>query len=240
MRPDMVKVIVERERAGSIRNYHFARNKKKFAPKDLEEAVTHEGMTRRHRYFWGNSKSINENLSPLKGFLRSRVGKPWNKVYSELNEFVNPRNAVQKHIRQHVDSYVELHAYKDAQGNYYTNTRWAGRSFLQEGELYVNQAGILCAAKEPKQKIKLLPGQKLYTIYRQATHPDPKEPNQRFWFYNTHVCLHADFEKLPASPYIRLDMTFIACCREDIAKALKECAVGVGAVMWVSPDGARR
>jgi hypothetical protein len=222
MRPDMFKVIVERERGGPIRNYHHARNKKKFASKDLEEALTYEGMQRRHKYFYNrHGKELNENLSPLKGFLRSRVGKPWNKVYSELNEFVNPRSAVQKHIREHVDSYVELHAIKDEHGNYSVISRYR-RRYLREGELYVNGAGILCRNKIKPSKIKLLPGQKLYTIYRQATHRAYGLGRGDHWNCDIKCCLHEVFEKMPVSPYIERVMTFVACSREDIAEALKE------------------
>ena len=221
MRPVMVKVIVERERAGRIRDYHLARHKKKFNPKDLEEAVTHEGMAVRHKYFYGDVKALNENLSPLRGFLRSRVGKPWNKVYSELNEFVNPKNAVQKHIREHIDGYVEMHAKKDEYGNYYSQTRWGGRILLKPGELYVNAAGILCSAKAPKQKIKLLPGQKLYTLYWRATHRDTEYPQPGRWVCKLVCVQHKYYLKLLPSKYIFHAMTFIACRREDIADAMK-------------------
>ena len=225
MRSDMVKVIVERERTGHIRDYHLARHKKKFNPKDLEEAVTHEGMAVRHKYFWGDAKALNENLSPLRGFLRSRVGKPWNKVYSELNEFVNPKNPVQMHIRQHLDGYVELHAQKDEYGNYYRRSRFAGRILLKAGELYVNHAGILCSAKEPKQKIKLLPGQKLYTLYWRATHLDTEFPQplpRCRWVCKLECVPHARYLQLAPSKYIFHAMTFIACRREDIEAAKKE------------------
>lgn len=222
MRPDMVKVIVERERNGHIRDFHLARHKKKFKPKDLEEAVTHEGLAVRHKYFWGDAKALNENLSPLRGFLRSRVGKPWNKVYSELNEFVNPNSAVQMHIRQHIDGYVEMHAKKDEYGNYYSQTRWGGRILLKPGELYVNQAGILCKAKAPKQKIKLLPGQKLYTLYWRATHRDTEYPQPGRWVCKLECVPHANYLKFGPSKYVIHAMTFIACRREDIEAAKKE------------------
>jgi len=225
MRPDMAKVIVERERAGIFRNYHHARNKKKFATKDIEEALTYEGMRKRHKYrhsMWG--KFLNENLSPLKGFLNSRVGKPWNKVYSELNEFVNQRNAVQKHIREHVDGYVELHAIRDEHGNYSVQSRF-GRYYLREGDLYVNAAGILCRNKIKPSKIKLLPGQKLYTLYWRAMHLDTEysQPLPRCrWVCKLECVPHFLYSKLAPSKYIIHAMTFIVCRREDIEAAKKE------------------
>jgi hypothetical protein len=222
MRPDMVKVIVERERTGHIRNYHLARHKKKFNPKDLEEAVTHEGMAVRHKYFYGDAKSLNENLSPLKGFLRSRVGKPWNKVYSELNAFVNPKNPVQMHIRQHVNGYVALHVHKDRYGNYYRDSPWVGRILFKVGELYVNHEGILCEAKAPKQKTKLLPGQKLYTLYWRATHRDTEYPQPGRWVCKLECVPHVNYLKFGPSKYVIHAMTFIACRREDIEAAKKE------------------
>jgi len=231
MRPDMVKVIVERERTGHIRDYHLARHRKKFNPKDLEEAVTHESMRKRHVWDWGDPKALNENLSPLRGFLRSRVGKPWNKVYSELNEFVNPKSAVQMHIRQHIDGYVEMHAKKDEYGNYYRDSPWVGRILLKAGELYVNAMGILCSAKEPKQKIKLLPGQKLFTLYWRATHRDTEYPQPGRWVCKLECVPHANYLKFGPSKYVIHAMTFIACRREDVEAAKKE--VGEHTVRYI-------
>lgn len=229
MRPDMSKVIVERERINSADKFHSSRHSKKFKPKDLEDAVTYEGMTRRYRYFHGDAKQLNENLSPLKRYLRSCVGKPWDKVYSEINKHIDVNNAVQAHIRQHIKQYIEFNPIKDTQGNYIRSRRF-GRQYLVNGDLFVDSRGILRSAKLKHSKLKLLPGQKLYTIYHEATYPDPVYSGH--WQWVGKHCLHVDYVKLPDSPRRHRVMTFIACSTEDIAKALAECNKYTMPVFW--------
>jgi hypothetical protein len=54
-------------------------------------------------------KSLNENLQPLVRFLRSRVGRRWDDVHSEIAERISCRSAVQKHVLDHLRDYVLLH-----------------------------------------------------------------------------------------------------------------------------------
>jgi hypothetical protein len=53
------------------------------------------------------SKSLNENLAPLRRFLERRVGRPWDTVRSEICALITPRSAVQKHVLDHVKQMVE-------------------------------------------------------------------------------------------------------------------------------------
>jgi hypothetical protein len=41
-------------------------------------------------------------------FLRSNIGRPWNKVHQELREHVSFDNAVQAHVLVHIYEYVHL------------------------------------------------------------------------------------------------------------------------------------
>lgn len=95
MRRDMPKVLVERPRKGGkgsrVRRYRADDNH-----------PLREGIKTR----WTQRKELNENLRPLVRFLRSRCGRPWNKVYSEIREYLNPNSAVQMHILQHLFQYV--------------------------------------------------------------------------------------------------------------------------------------
>ncbi|MES1199511.1 MAG: hypothetical protein ABUS48_05990 [Pseudomonadota bacterium] len=54
------------------------------------------------------SKMLNENLSPLKRYLGSQVGRPWNKVYSEISEHLRPTSTVQQHVRDHLGDFVAI------------------------------------------------------------------------------------------------------------------------------------
>jgi len=65
----------------------------------MEDLRRREGM----RLPWNKGrKFLNENLAPLRRFLRSNVGRPWDKVYSEVCERINRDSAVQYHVWQHL------------------------------------------------------------------------------------------------------------------------------------------
>ena len=103
MRIDMYKVIVERPRHQKG-NYSLAARWRN----DLE-GPRQLGM----RAGYGGPY-LNENLNPLRRFLLAQVGRPWNKVYSEISAGIDRRNTVQQHIFAHLDdmiaTQVEWHA----------------------------------------------------------------------------------------------------------------------------------
>jgi hypothetical protein len=101
MRDDMYKVIVERPRKGS--RHTNASDSRIF--RGSEEVASKIGIKRGHL----DRKYLNENLAPLRRFLESQVGRPWNKVYAELSRGIDRRNTVQEHIYTHIESYVALH-----------------------------------------------------------------------------------------------------------------------------------
>ena len=106
MRADMAQVIVERPRFGSR-----ARGKPKGYRRSIqglaeEGGPLHEGMKRRCR---GGQKSLNEHLGPLRRYLDSQVGRPWDKVFSEICAHIDRGSAVQDHVRDHVEDYVTTH-----------------------------------------------------------------------------------------------------------------------------------
>jgi len=108
MRPDMSKVLVERERLGVNGAEVYRRvNRRHFNDvRSFDEAPSHGSMSRKRQYGY-YCKQLNENLSPLKRFIESHVGQHWDKVYSEIRAHVRFENAVQQHILQHLWGYVE-------------------------------------------------------------------------------------------------------------------------------------
>lgn len=95
MREDMYKVIVERPRYFKRDDGPATRRRNDSdGPKQL-------GM----RVGYGRPL-LNENLSPLQRYLRAQVGRPWNKVYSEIASSIDRRNTVQEHIYQHIDDFI--------------------------------------------------------------------------------------------------------------------------------------
>jgi hypothetical protein len=100
MREDMAQVIVERPR---IKPYS---NRKGRCP-DLENLSAHEGM-RRGRALRRDRKELNENLAPLRRYLAKQVGRPWDKIYSEIAAHLRVDSAVQQHVRDHLRGFVAI------------------------------------------------------------------------------------------------------------------------------------
>ena len=62
-------------------------------------------MKRRHQ---GHTKWLNEHLGPLRRYLDSQVGRPWDKVFSEICAHIDRSSAVQDHVRDHVAGMLPL------------------------------------------------------------------------------------------------------------------------------------
>jgi hypothetical protein len=99
----MAKVIVERPRFGSSlrgKSKGYRRRLQRMGPDNLP---AREGMKMRHQ---GHTKWLNEHLGPLRRYLDAQVGRPWNKVFSEICAHIDRNSAVQDHVRDHVSDYV--------------------------------------------------------------------------------------------------------------------------------------
>lgn len=135
MRADMAKVLVERPRPRSRDGHAPAKGYRRRVRAELAADATspREGMKRRY----SNLKWFNENLAPLRRFLDSNVGRPWDAVYSEICQRVDRGNVVQKHVLTHLFDYVVVHTvevdgrpYDATPGNRYgtplRRSRWPG------------------------------------------------------------------------------------------------------------------
>jgi hypothetical protein len=98
----------------------------------LEAAPQQLSMRCRHRDKW-----LNENLAPLRRFLRSQVGRPWDLVRSDIAAHVRRTSAVQAHIFEHLEDYVQTDVtivdgvpYARRWGRFEPLTRSRGRTLL--------------------------------------------------------------------------------------------------------------
>ena len=144
MREDMAKVIVERPRRGAS----YGMRKGRLQPVDHlprqkglhRDAVEHHG-----------EKTLNENLSPLVRYLERQVGRPWDKVYSEICRHLKATSTVQQHVRDHIGDYVEV--------------RGAARPHWYRRDLYVDPAdGILKRVRVRRRADKKPEQPSLFTI----------------------------------------------------------------------------
>ena len=99
MRPDMHRVLVTRPRLGG--QVRRKRRKHRF-----EDMPSHVGMKRTHAFAKADMKMLNEHLQPLRRYLHAQVGRPWDKVWSEIAAGLRVTSAVQKHVRDHVFDFV--------------------------------------------------------------------------------------------------------------------------------------
>jgi hypothetical protein len=103
MRADMAKVIVERPRKkGHAWNKPkgYQRRQRRYGE---DGPPCREGIQDRWQ---GHTKELNEHLGPLRRYLDSQVGRPWDNVYSEICAHIDRSSAVQDHVRDHVEQYV--------------------------------------------------------------------------------------------------------------------------------------
>jgi len=132
MRDDMARIIVERPRIPAF-------NSRKGRRRGLEDLPTHEGL-RRAQSLCGDRKQLNENLAPLRRYLESQVGRPWNKVYAEIATRLRVDNTVQQHVRDHLRDFVAITPRRQIHD---WRTSMRGRLWWQP--LYINPVtGLLC------------------------------------------------------------------------------------------------
>lgn len=127
MRKDMAKVIVTRPRI-----LDSAARKGRAVPDEAQPKCV--GL-RRHVQERGGYKMLNETLAPLRRYLETQVGRPWDTVYSEIAANLRPTSTVQQHVRDHLWDFVNPHRQPGRYGGY------AGRPWYEP--LYVDARGIL-------------------------------------------------------------------------------------------------
>jgi hypothetical protein len=134
MRKDMSKVIVERPRHGHA-DRKVRPGRTRVVLDDDGEPVRAKGA-REPKGRPIKTKSLNENLSPLKRYLAANVGRPWNKVFSEISEHLKPNSTVQQHVRDHLVDFVAIKTRMQA-GKVMVAGRWGGEHALNESyQLY--------------------------------------------------------------------------------------------------------
>ena len=122
----MHKVIVERPRWGGGREHQ---NRRANVP--LEDRRTRESMRAAH----ADRKSFGENLAPLRRWLRTQVGRPWDDVYSEACVVIKSDSTVRNHIKFHLLEMVERH------------------TFLRDGEVWCFRLGWWDAIEVPVSQL---------------------------------------------------------------------------------------
>lgn len=137
MRRDMSRLIIEdgrRGRGGPKTMYDKITRR----GEEFENLPSHESMSR-HRKMHGNSSG--DRLLPLRRYLASQVGRPWNKVYSEICA-VNDRRGIRGfHLLSHLKDYVQIKPDPAAAADGRRSWHWT--------PFYVDRHGLLKTEKRP-------------------------------------------------------------------------------------------
>jgi hypothetical protein len=149
MRNDMAKVVTERPRRGHgnpSRKWGRRLGRHEYEAED--HGPTRAPIARHHQYGW-NAKEFSDLLGPLRRYLRKQVGRPWDKVWSEISRTLDTRSLSGRHILDHIGWEVEHHASLGADGRVYHN-RWSGLAPVSG--LYVHpRTRLLCYAAESRR-----------------------------------------------------------------------------------------
>jgi hypothetical protein len=111
MRKDMAKVVVDCVRL----NRDAEKNVGKGRKLRFDDMPHYEGMRAGRRRGW-NRKKLRDRLNPLRRYFERQVGRPWNDVFSEISENINPDSTIQQHIRSHIFHLVEINTYRGDDG----------------------------------------------------------------------------------------------------------------------------
>src|SRR5690242_12640041 len=77
--------------------------RKRLRQNQFEQAKNKEGMTEMHGI---HTKSLTDNLEPLIRYLNSKIGKHWDKVFSELSSKMDKSSVSGLHVFQHLFDFV--------------------------------------------------------------------------------------------------------------------------------------
>jgi hypothetical protein len=148
MRSDMHKIVVERERGGSTEKSRKWGKRLPYIPdSDYEDEIRFASSARRRQYGW-SCKSLSDVLRPLKGYLRKNLGRPWDKVYSELRQGLDVRKVTGMHIFDHVKWMVATDCYVDEKGI----VRQVVKDREVAGFFVHPKTGLLCGAARSSRR----------------------------------------------------------------------------------------
>jgi hypothetical protein len=147
MRKDMAKVVTEAPRRGHGNPSSKWGRRLTKDEYDLDDhGASRAPISPRRQYGW-NAKEFSDVLGPLRRYLHKQVGRPWDKVWSEITHTLDRRSLTGQHIFDHIRWEVEQDAWIGNDGRLYHKRRW-GAIELMSG-LYVHPVNrLLCCKPE--------------------------------------------------------------------------------------------
>jgi hypothetical protein len=164
MRHDMARVVTERPRRGHgnpSKKWGRRLRQDEFGAED--HGAARAPIARGHQYGW-NCKEFSDLLGPLRRYLHTQVGRPWNNVWSDIARTLSNRSLTGRHIFGHINWEVEQNAQVGDDGRLYHN-RWSHTTPV--GGFYVHpRTGLLSYAREAWRSHRGGPFVKAQTLLR--------------------------------------------------------------------------
>lgn len=148
MKPYFSKLLTEKERRGSRARSKKTGGRVRYIPDhDYDEEPIRLPISRRRQYGY-DGKELSDSLNPLFGILLKNVGRPWDKVYSELCAGLDRRSVSGLHVFQHMKDYVETKTFIGPDGSVWAYDRGGDSgpisSYWKDGSFYVHpKTGLL-------------------------------------------------------------------------------------------------
>lgn len=152
MRKDMFKVIVERPRWSVCGK---PRVKLRHDPLTDRAKV---GVRRFADHQKRRTKELNENLAPLRRYLKRQRGRPWSKVYSEIRATIDARSTVMQHVLEHIEDVIVVRVSYAKDGTCLGHNSYGWPRPLHEShqELYVDpKDGVIKEVAALRRKMGL-------------------------------------------------------------------------------------
>ena len=220
MRSDMKKLLCERERSRSTARgiKTSIQTIRKYDENEEYDYPVRASSSRGHHL---NCKELSDFLSPLRGYLRSRVGDHWDDIWSELCQNLDRRSVTGNHVFEHIKWEVETKTVLGKDGEVHRSEWKRGyrAGDLVDG-LYVHPiTGVLCY-KEPvswrsrwKAKKRKFRGDFLWR--EEGKHDQAFVKVNGLWFLVTYVPLGRDHAPPAAYKQLNPRLTFSVRQRVD-------------------------
>ena len=153
MRDDMAKVVTERPRRGhgNTSKKTTGQRIRSYDPDREYDEPTRLPVAPGRQYGY-DCKEFSDLLNPLRRYLRSCIGKPWNKVHSELSRKLDRRSLSGSHIWDHVMLEIETDCHIGEDRLAYSNRRTPALSEWPVNGLYVHPKTGLIREQHPRWK----------------------------------------------------------------------------------------
>jgi hypothetical protein len=152
MRPDMAKVVTESPRRGHANKSekHGGRLSKDDVAREREDDAERGGLIPWSRHRNHDYKEFSDKLGPLRAYLKAQVGRPWDKIYSELSQNLDKRSLAGIHIWDHVKQEVKINCVERDKKIYPRKVRFRSSEVPVEGLFVHPRTGLLCYLPEKR------------------------------------------------------------------------------------------